>query len=307
MVIKQITENKKQLIDLLLLGDEQESMIDRYLEQGSLFALYDGDLKTVCVVTEIDGLTIELKNIATYERYQRKGYGRALIRYLFDYYKGKYKTMLVGTGDVPSALLFYRRSGFVPSHRIKNFFTDNYDHLIFEDGIQLVDMVYLRKDLSGQSNFYVRKAILADTSDVRELYQNTVLTVNRKDYSAEEVEDWASCGNDLEHLKGLFDEHYFYVAENSNSEIVGFAAINDTGYIHALFVHKDFQHCGVATSLYGTLETYAREKDIKRLTSEVSITARCFFEKQGFKVNQEQKRRADKLYLTNYKMSKVLI
>lgn len=147
MTIQPIFNNKKQFLDLLLLGDEQESMIDRYLEQGDLFALYDDDLKSVCVVVAIDDLTCELKDIATYEKYQGQGYGSALINYLFDYYKDKYKTMLVGTGDVPSALSFYKRCGFELSHRVKNFFTDNYDHPMFENGVQLVDMVYLKKDL----------------------------------------------------------------------------------------------------------------------------------------------------------------
>ncbi len=147
ITIKLISDHKKQFLDLLLLGDEQESMIDRYLEKGDLFALYDGDLKSVCVVVAINDSTCELKNIATYEKYQGQGYGSTLIYYLSDYYKDKYKTMLVGTGNVPSALSFYSHCGFEPSHRIKNFFTDNYDHPIFEDGIQLVDMVYLKMDL----------------------------------------------------------------------------------------------------------------------------------------------------------------
>lgn len=147
MTIIPISDNKKQFLDLLLLGDEQESIIDRYLEQGELFALYDGDLKSVCVVVAIDDSTCELKNIATYEKYQGKGYGSFLINYLFDYYQGKYKTMFVGTGESPSILLFYKHFGFELSHRIENFFTDNYDHPMFDDGIQLIDMVYLKKDL----------------------------------------------------------------------------------------------------------------------------------------------------------------
>lgn len=55
--------------------------------------------------------------------------------------------MLVGTGEVPSILSFYKHFGFEPSHRIENFFTDNYNHPMFENGIQLVDMVYLKKGL----------------------------------------------------------------------------------------------------------------------------------------------------------------
>ena len=144
--IEKITENKKQFLDLLLLADEQEDMIDKYLPDGDLFALYDDDLKSVCVVNQIDRDTCELKNIATYPEHQGKGYGTALINYISDHYKNQFKSMLVGTGEVPSILAFYQKFGFVESHRIINFFTDNYDHLIFEGNIQLVDMVYLRKN-----------------------------------------------------------------------------------------------------------------------------------------------------------------
>lgn len=307
ITIRLVCENKKQFLDLLLLGDEQESMIDRYLEQGDMFALYDGDLKSVCVVIAIDDSVCELKNIATYEKYQGQGYGSALVNYLFDYYKGSYKTMLVGTGDVPSALSFYKRCGFEPSHRIKNFFTDNYDHPMFEDGVQLIDMVYLKKNLSANKEFSTRPATVSDLPEMTELYKNTVLTVNRKDYSAEEVEDWASCGDNVKHWDELFSEQHYIVAENNEGKIVGFASINDTGYMHTLFVHKDFQQQGIATLLYHTLELYAKEKGVERITSEISITARPFFEKQGFVVDEEQKRKANKLCLTNYKMSKKLI
>lgn len=147
MRIDNITDNKKRYLDLLLLADEQEDMIDRYLENGDMFALFDDDLKSVCVVLGIDKETCELKNIATYEQYQGKGYGRALIKYISDFYKKKFKTMLVGTGETPAILSFYESCGFHESHRVKNFFTDNYDHVMFEDGIQLVDMVYLKKEL----------------------------------------------------------------------------------------------------------------------------------------------------------------
>ena len=147
MEIRVVSENKKQFLDLLLLADEQESMIDRYLERGEMFALYDGGLKSICVVTRESGDTCELKNIATYEAFQGRGYGGKLMRYIFDYYKGKYKTMTVGTGDYPPILRFYGRHGFRVTHRVENFFTDNYDHPVFENGTQLVDMVYLSREL----------------------------------------------------------------------------------------------------------------------------------------------------------------
>ena len=145
--IKRVTENKKQFLDLLLLADEQEDMIDKYLPNGDLFALYDDDLKSICVVMPESSDTCELKNIATYEQYRGKGYGRRLIDYISDFYKKDYKAMLVGTGEVPAILSFYESCGFKKYHRIENFFTNNYDRPIFEGDIQLVDMIYLRKDL----------------------------------------------------------------------------------------------------------------------------------------------------------------
>ena len=145
--IERGTENKNQFLNLLLLADEQEDMIDKYLPNGDLFALYDDDLKSVCVVVPVSSETCELKNIATYELYRSKGYGRRLIDYISDFYKKDYKTMLVGTGEVPAILSFYESCGFEKSHRIEHFFTNNYDRPIFEGDIQLVDMIYLRKDL----------------------------------------------------------------------------------------------------------------------------------------------------------------
>ena len=100
MNISKVSNNKKAYIDLLLLADEQESMIDEYLERGEMFVLNDNGVKAECVVTkESDGI-YELKNIAV----------------------------------IPEC------------HRIQNFFTDHYDHLMFEDGKQLVDMVYLKRE-----------------------------------------------------------------------------------------------------------------------------------------------------------------
>ncbi len=83
--------------------------------------------------------------MATVPFFQRQGYGKRLIEFLFEYYQGKCSEMLVGTGDVPSSRSFYEHCGFAISHRIKNFFTDNYDHPMYEDGVQLVDMIYLKK------------------------------------------------------------------------------------------------------------------------------------------------------------------
>lgn len=145
--IEKITGNKKQFLDLLLLADEQEDMIDRYLPDGDLYALYEDDLKSVCVVVAINNDTCELKNIATYEQYQGRGYARTLINHITGLYRKDFRTMLVGTGETPAILSFYKSCGFEVSHRVENFFTDNYDHPMFDGDIRLVDMIYLKKDL----------------------------------------------------------------------------------------------------------------------------------------------------------------
>lgn len=147
-MITLITQNKKRYLDLLLLADEQESMIDRYLERGDLYALYDnGELVSVCVITQEGEGIYEIKNIATYPQYQRKGYGRRLIHFLCENYRHKCHTMLVGTGESPLTVPFYESCGFTYSHRIPHFFTDHYDHPIIEAGKLLTDMVYFKKEL----------------------------------------------------------------------------------------------------------------------------------------------------------------
>ncbi|MDL2218256.1 GNAT family N-acetyltransferase [Christensenellaceae bacterium OttesenSCG-928-M15] len=145
MNIRKITANKKEYIDLLLLADEQENMIDRYLEKGEMFVLEDHGVKAECVITKEAEGVYELKNMAVLPDCQRKGYGKRLIEFLFVHYTDC-NVMFVGTGDCHSTLSFYHTCAFVESHRIKNFFIDHYDHPMFEDGTQLVDMVYLKRE-----------------------------------------------------------------------------------------------------------------------------------------------------------------
>lgn len=148
--IHPVLRNKKQYLALLLLADEQESMIDRYLERGDMFVLKDGgEIKAACVVTRESEDVLEIKNMATYPQFQRKGYGRMLIEYLFKHYAGSFQTIQVGTGDSPLTIPFYESCGFSYSHRIPDFFTNNYDHPIYEAGKQLKDMIYLKRNANG--------------------------------------------------------------------------------------------------------------------------------------------------------------
>ena len=122
-------------------------MIDRYLGRGRMYILDDGGVKAQCVVTDEGQGLLELKSIAVVPGFHRRGYGKTLIDFIADKYKGEYSVLQVGTGEVPWSLDFYGSCGFTVSGRIKNFFTDNYDQPMFEDGIQLIDMVYLSRAL----------------------------------------------------------------------------------------------------------------------------------------------------------------
>lgn len=147
MQIRIVTEQKKRYRELLLLGDEQENMIDRYLERGAMYVLEDPEPVGVCVVTDEGNGILELKNIAVSPAVQGRGYGRAMLKFLQSRYRGQYRLLQAGTGDSPLTVPFYEACGFHRSHVIPDFFTQYYDHPIFEAGVQLRDLVYLQKPL----------------------------------------------------------------------------------------------------------------------------------------------------------------
>ena len=145
-----------------------------------------------------------------------------------------------------------------------------------------------------------------DIPEMQELFRSTVLNVNIRHYTKEEVEDWASCGDSVEHLKELLSHNHFIGAFDEASSMVGFSSMNKDGYLHSMFVHKDWQGKGVATQLLYEVERIARQLGVAEITSEVSLTARPFFEKKGYEIVKIQKYRANKLELTNFVMRKLL-
>jgi len=147
MRIFEITEDKEKYMPLLFLADEQEDMIYKYLDKGRMLLLDDNGIKAECVVTDEGDGVLEIKNIAVLPEAQKNGYGKTLIEYIVKEFSGKFSSLQVGTGDSPLTVPFYERCGFKRAHVVKNFFVDNYDHPIYECGVQLVDMVYLKRDI----------------------------------------------------------------------------------------------------------------------------------------------------------------
>lgn len=138
-------DNKRRFMPLLLIGDEAECMIERYLDRCNLYVGFiNKKAIAVCAATVVDDDTVEVKNLAVAPDFRRQGYGRRMLEHIELQYSGK--TIVLGTGETPSTLRFYRSCGFSYSHRIPNFFTDNYPEPIVEEGTTLRDMLYLKKD-----------------------------------------------------------------------------------------------------------------------------------------------------------------
>ncbi|MEY8706960.1 GNAT family N-acetyltransferase [Bacteroides faecichinchillae] len=154
--------------------------------------------------------------------------------------------------------------------------------------------------------YQFREATISDIEILKELYKETVLTINIKDYSLEEVRDWASCGENIPHWIELINNLYFIIALNETNQAIGFASLRKDGYLHSMFVHAKFQQKGVATFLLSEIEKYAINHQIEIITSEVSLTAKSFFESKGYYIQYEQKRLANQLCLTNFVMKKHL-
>lgn len=146
MKIYEVTDKKKYM-GLLLLADEQEDIIFRYLDKCTMFVLDDDGIKGEISVCAAEKDVLEIKNIAVVATHRNKGYGKRLIDFICEKYKDEFSVLQVGTGDSPLTVPFYEKCGFVKSHAVENFFIDNYDHPIYECGKRLADMIYLRKKL----------------------------------------------------------------------------------------------------------------------------------------------------------------
>lgn len=147
MKIERVQEDKESFIDLLMLSKDQKEDIKAYIEEGTLFALYDDDLKTAAVVAQESLGTYELKCLMTIESYRRKGYGKKLLDHIIELYQGNHQALFVATGDIPEVIQFFNKAGFAFSHRWPNFFIDRYERPVTVNGVRLSDMIYLKKEL----------------------------------------------------------------------------------------------------------------------------------------------------------------
>ena len=149
----------------------------------------------------------------------------------------------------------------------------------------------------------IRQALVEDVSQITQLFFDTIQNINIKDYSKEEVDDWSSWKTDTDKWLEKIQEQYFVLAE-INNQIVGFSSLAEDGYLDFMFVHKDFQELGIASDLLSEIEHQASEQNNEFIYSDVSITAKGFFEKKGFIVERQQLKKSKKKELVNFRMIK---
>ncbi len=274
MKIREIKENKKQYLPLLLLADEQEEMIDRYLEKGVMYVLEDDGVKSECVVTDEGNGILEIKNLATKPELQGKGYGKEIINFLLKEYNSDFSVLQVGTGESPLTVPFYEKCGFSYSHRVENFFTEHYDHPIYEEGIQLKDMIYLRRPF-----YSIRKFQDADLEKVMQIW----LESNLQAHPFIDASYWE---NNYEAVKEMLPYADIYVCiDKSTEQIVGFIGLSgqsDERYIEGIFVQESVRSKGIGKQLLD---------DVKRKHTSLSLSvyeknqrAICFYLREGFQV-----------------------
>ena len=145
----------------------------------------------------------------------------------------------------------------------------------------------------------IREYQTADCKELADLFYNTVHTVNAKDYTKEQLDVWATGEVDSKKWNQLFQEHFSIVAVE-NGMIVGFGDIDKTGYLDHLLIHSDYQGKGIATAICNQLESAVQEN----IVAHVSITAKTFFEKRGYKIVKEQRVERQGVSLTNFVMAK---
>ncbi|AMA73914.1 MULTISPECIES: GNAT family N-acetyltransferase [Aneurinibacillus] len=152
----------------------------------------------------------------------------------------------------------------------------------------------------------IRRFEPQDAEQIRQLFYDTVHTINARDYSKEQVDAWAPEALAADKWGQMLAYNISYVAEQ-DSVIIGFGDLARNGYINCLYAHKDFQRKGVGSGLLAQLETEARALGLTEVFAEASITARPFFLAQGYQCVQSQNKEHNGSVFLNYVMKKRLL
>ncbi|OUR99342.1 hypothetical protein A9Q86_12265 [Flavobacteriales bacterium 33_180_T64] len=151
----------------------------------------------------------------------------------------------------------------------------------------------------------IREATLDDIPEITSLFRDTVLKVNSRDYSEEQVKAWSSGADNIKKWKERITKFYFIVAEVGDT-IVGFSYLTKGYYLDGLFVHKDFQRRTIASKLLRIMEAKVSINGFDVIKSDVSITALDFFDSHFYEVEKKQKKSLKGMTFENYIVYKEL-
>jgi len=149
----------------------------------------------------------------------------------------------------------------------------------------------------------IREYVESDAQELWDIHFYTIRNVNLRDYSQEQVEAWAPERLDLSVWKKRMSGLSPFVAE-VDGIIVGYTDLQPNGLIDHFFCHHEYQGQGVGKALMSHVFSKAAQRGIRRLYSEVSITARPFYEYFGFKVVQAQEMEVRGQKLRNFVLEK---
>jgi putative acetyltransferase len=151
----------------------------------------------------------------------------------------------------------------------------------------------------------IRLARMSDLAEIQKMFVDTISAICKDDYSSKQIKVWTSSIENTPLWTDKLTSQYFLVAELDN-KIVGYCSLSNNDYLDLLYVHKDYQRQGIADQLFSEIEKEAIKKNGTVLHSDVSKTARPFFEKKGFQILKEQTNVRQGVEIINYKMAKPL-
>lgn len=214
--------------------------------------------------------------------YLGKGYGFKIVHLLVDFIRSKNEYDYIVADPIVENL---------SSKKVleKNGFNQN------SNGLFCLDLT--------NSGIKVYRATKQDIGEITQLFRDAIQNVNSKDYPADEIEDWSSWWTDHGKWQERIEEQYFIKAM-IEGKIVGFCSLATDGYLDLMFTHKDYQRHGIAGNLIRKIERKAKEQGNDLIYSDVSITAKGFFEKHGYVVEKQQFKKSKNKELINFRMTK---
>ena len=216
--------------------------------------------------------------------YLGKGYGSKIVRLLIDFIKSKnaYDSIVADPiAENAASIKVLENNGFKQN----------------ANGLFCLDL--------NNTGIKIYRAASQDVGMITQLFRDTIQNVNSKDYPADETEDWSSWWTDHDKWKKKIAEQYFIKAMIKD-KMVGFSSLATDGYLDFMFTHKDYQRHGVAGNLLNKIEKKAKEQGNDLIYSDVSITAKGFFERHGYVVEKQQFKKSRNKKLINFRMTKTI-